>query len=124
MATGGVTFSYSVGQMSGRASGAIATEPSCADLADPAPLTVEEARRRIEADIVPVAEREEVALRDSLGRVLAEDVLSSIDVPAHVNSAFEPLRPIPARKRLPCSGWRSEEMPAARTRAGVEVASE
>jgi hypothetical protein len=61
MATGRVTFSYSVGQMSGRASGAIATESSCADLSDPAPLTVEQARRRIEADIVPVAEREEVA---------------------------------------------------------------
>jgi molybdopterin molybdotransferase len=68
---------------------AIHTEPSSADPFDPAPLTVEEARRRIEADIVPVAEREEVALRDSLGRVLAEDVLSSIDVPAHVNSAVD-----------------------------------
>ena len=37
----------------------------------------------------PVAETEEVGIFDALGRVLAEDVVSPIDVPAHDNSAMD-----------------------------------
>jgi molybdopterin molybdotransferase len=52
-------------------------------------LGLEEARARILADIVPVDGRESVALRDALGRVLAHDILSSVDVPSHRNSAMD-----------------------------------
>jgi molybdopterin molybdotransferase len=33
--------------------------------------------------------RERVAVRDALGRVLAEDVISPMDVPGHDNSAMD-----------------------------------
>jgi molybdopterin molybdotransferase len=52
-------------------------------------LTVEEARRRIMADVEPVAGAEKIALRSALGRILAEDIHSPIDVPAHTNSAVD-----------------------------------
>ncbi|MGV2482078.1 UNVERIFIED_CONTAM: molybdopterin molybdenumtransferase MoeA, partial [Salmonella enterica subsp. enterica serovar Weltevreden] len=42
------------------------------------------------ARFVPrVATVERVALRSALGRVLAEDIVSPIDVPAHDNSAMD-----------------------------------
>ena len=52
-------------------------------------LRLDEARARIVADITPVAERETVDLRDALGRVLAADVHSDVDVPSHRNSAMD-----------------------------------
>jgi molybdopterin molybdotransferase len=52
-------------------------------------LTVEEALQRIEAAVQPVSGIEKVALRSALGRVLAEDILSPIDVPSHTNSAVD-----------------------------------
>ena len=52
-------------------------------------LTVEEARQRIMAAVEPVAGVEKIALRSALGRILAEDILSPIDVPSHTNSAVD-----------------------------------
>ena len=52
-------------------------------------LTVEEALRRIEDDVQPVNGVEQLSLRSALGRVLAEDILSPIDVPSHTNSAVD-----------------------------------
>lgn len=52
-------------------------------------LSVEEARARITAAITPVGGCEKLALRSALGRILAEDVRSPIDVPAHTNSAMD-----------------------------------
>jgi len=52
-------------------------------------LTVEEALRRIEAAVQPVSGIEKLALRSALGRILAEDIPSPIDVPAHTNSAVD-----------------------------------
>ena len=48
-----------------------------------------QARAAIHAAIGPVQERETVALAQALGRVLAADVVSPIDVPAHDNSAMD-----------------------------------
>jgi molybdopterin molybdotransferase len=67
----------------------IRTQPSCADPFDADALSVEEAARRIAADVMPISGREEVAVREALGRIVAEDILSPIDVPAHVNSAVD-----------------------------------
>lgn len=62
---------------------------SCLDGYDPDALQVDKAREAIRACLTPVAETERVALRDALGRVLAQDVVPSIDVPAHDNSAMD-----------------------------------
>jgi molybdopterin molybdotransferase len=52
-------------------------------------LTVEQARQRIMAAVEPVAGIEKIALRSALGRILAEDIHSPIDVPSHTNSAVD-----------------------------------
>ncbi|MFM2403482.1 MAG: hypothetical protein RL223_1362 [Pseudomonadota bacterium] len=56
---------------------------------DPDALAVAQARAFI-AELVPrVRTIERVALRQALGRVLAHDIVSPIDVPAHDNSAMD-----------------------------------
>lgn len=55
----------------------------------PNPLPVDAARARIQRAIAPVATVERVALRAALDRVLAEDIVSPIDVPAHDNAAMD-----------------------------------
>jgi molybdopterin molybdotransferase len=52
-------------------------------------ISVDEARASIAAALRPLTERERVQLVASLGRVLAADVISPIDVPAHDNSAMD-----------------------------------
>ena len=67
----------------------IAEVVSCLDGYDPNALHVDKAREAIRACLAPVAGLERVATRAALGRVLAEDVVPSIDVPAHDNSAMD-----------------------------------
>jgi molybdopterin molybdotransferase len=62
---------------------------SCLDGYDPNALRVDKAREAIRACLVPVADDERVATRAALGRVLAEDVVPTLDVPAHDNSAMD-----------------------------------
>ncbi|OGA58090.1 MAG: molybdopterin molybdenumtransferase MoeA [Betaproteobacteria bacterium RIFCSPLOWO2_12_FULL_65_14] len=62
---------------------------SCLDGYDPNALRVDKAVQAIRACLAPVKEVEKVAVRESLGRVLAEDIVPSIDVPAHDNSAMD-----------------------------------
>ncbi len=62
---------------------------SCLDGYDPDALPVETARAAIRSVIVPVSANERVAARASLGRVLGEDIVSTVDVPAHDNSAMD-----------------------------------
>jgi molybdopterin molybdotransferase len=71
------------------ASGPLKLQPSCADEHDPVKLTVPEARQRILDAIDPLVLSERVALRQALDRVLAEEVVSSRDVPAHTNAAMD-----------------------------------
>lgn len=52
-------------------------------------LRVDEAKQAILRRLMPIVETEQVALCDALGRVLAEDVVSPIDVPQHDNSAMD-----------------------------------
>jgi len=52
-------------------------------------LSVAEARAAIAAALRPVTATERVPLAQALGRVLATDVVSPIDVPAHDNSAMD-----------------------------------
>lgn len=64
-------------------------DPSCMDEYDPNSLPVDEALRRIDSGIRPITGTERVAIRDSLGRILAEPVQSPINVPLHTNSAMD-----------------------------------
>jgi molybdopterin molybdotransferase len=62
---------------------------SCADDYDPNSLSVDKARRYIRDFLSPVQTKESLPLRSSLGRVLAEDILSPHNVPNHNNSAMD-----------------------------------
>ena len=62
---------------------------SCIDGYDPDALPVDKAREAIRACLTPVAEMERVPVRAALGRVLAEEIVPAIDVPAHDNSAMD-----------------------------------
>jgi len=56
---------------------------------DPNALPVDDAKRVIANYVAPVAGVEQLAVRSSLGRVLATDVMATINVPAHDNSAMD-----------------------------------
>lgn len=52
-------------------------------------LSVEQARERIMAQVTPITTQERLHLRAALGRVLAEDIISTINVPPYANSAMD-----------------------------------
>jgi molybdopterin molybdotransferase len=62
---------------------------SCLSGYDPDALPVRDAQRIIGDFIAPVAESETVPLLKALDRVLAQDIVSPISVPAHDNSAMD-----------------------------------
>ena len=62
---------------------------SCADDYDPNSMPVEKAREVIARFLSPVTAIERVHVRAALARVLAEDVVSPLDVPARDNSAMD-----------------------------------
>lgn len=62
--------------------------PDCYE-GDPELLPVAEALRRIDAQARSVCGDERVALRDALGRLVAEPVISPMNVPSHTNSAMD-----------------------------------
>ncbi|MDZ4254464.1 MAG: molybdopterin molybdotransferase MoeA, partial [Sulfuritalea sp.] len=62
---------------------------SCADDYDPNSLPVDRARELILGLLAPVTGHERVFVRQALDRVLSDDVISPIDVPAHDNSAMD-----------------------------------
>lgn len=64
-------------------------EASCADDYDPNSMAVDHARALIRQFLVPVQATERVHVRAALGRVLAQDVTSPLDVPGHDNSAMD-----------------------------------
>jgi len=67
----------------------IAQVVSCLDGYDPDALPVDKAREAIRACLTPVTDAEAVPIRQSLGRVLAQDIIPGIDVPGHDNSAMD-----------------------------------
>jgi molybdopterin molybdotransferase len=62
---------------------------SCTSGYDPDALPVAKANEVIRGFVRPIADTQTVPVRDALGRVLAEDIVSPIDVPAHDNSAMD-----------------------------------
>ena len=67
----------------------IKTKVSCADDYDPQSLSVAAALSTINAATEIVDGYEQLTLKDALDRVLAEDLISSINVPGHDNSAMD-----------------------------------
>ena len=67
----------------------IAQTVSCLDGYDPDALRVDKACEAIRSCLRPVTETEILKIRDALGRVLAQDIVPSINVPAHDNSAMD-----------------------------------
>lgn len=64
-------------------------QASCADDYDPNSMPVDKARAFIHQFLEPVSATLRVPIRSALGRVLAEDVTSPVDVPSHRNSAMD-----------------------------------
>ena len=56
---------------------------------DPNSMPVEKAREHIRAFLSPITTVERLSIRATLGRVLAEDVISPVNVPQHDNSAMD-----------------------------------
>jgi len=67
----------------------IAQTVSCLDGYDPDALRADKAREAILACLTPIQETERIEIRSALGRVLAQDIVPSINVPAHDNSAMD-----------------------------------
>ncbi len=65
------------------------SNPSCMEDYDPNSMPVVKARQFIKQFLEPVAETELVDLHESLGRVIAQDVLSPANVPNYDNSAMD-----------------------------------
>jgi len=82
----------------------ITTDPSCMDDFDPNSLAVDTAMSRILSALQPVTESDSVPIREALGRILANDVHSSINVPGGTNSAMDGYAVSAAD--LPASGTR------------------
>jgi molybdopterin molybdotransferase len=62
---------------------------SCLDGYDPNALRVDKAREAILSCLSPVRETQTVKVREALGRVLAQEIVPSINVPSHDNTAMD-----------------------------------
>ena len=67
----------------------IKTNISCADDYDPQSLSVASALHTINANTKTVIATEQLPLKNALDRILAEDLISSINVPGYDNSAMD-----------------------------------
>jgi molybdopterin molybdotransferase len=67
----------------------LAQTVSCIDGYDPDALPVDKARAAILACLAPIRETESVPVREALARILAQDIVPAINVPAHDNSAMD-----------------------------------
>ena len=67
----------------------LAQTVSCLDGYDPDALRVDKAREAIRSCLSPITQSETVSVKDALARVLAQDIVPQIDVPAHDNSAMD-----------------------------------
>ena len=64
-------------------------QPSCEDDLQSNLISVKSALEKILGMITPISKTESVPLRDALGRVLADNLQSPIDVPNHTNAAMD-----------------------------------
>ena len=86
----------------------IEKQPSCDDVVEPELLPVSEARERLFKALDRPGRTEKIALDAALGRVLAENVVSPMDVPAQTNSAMDGYAI--ARDSIPSEGEKRLEL--------------
>ncbi|MDI1309833.1 MAG: molybdopterin molybdotransferase MoeA [Methylotenera sp.] len=67
----------------------IISNPSCMDDYDPNSMPVAKARQFIKQFLTPITTTEVLPIRESLGRVIAADILSPANVPNYDNSAMD-----------------------------------
>lgn len=67
----------------------IEKQPSCDDVVEPELLPVDEARRRLFAALAATHKTQTINIADAYQAVLAEDVISPVDVPSQTNSAMD-----------------------------------
>ncbi len=67
----------------------MSNNPGCMDDYDPNSMPVVKARQFIKQFLSPVVQTEVLPIRESLGRVLAADILSPANVPNYDNSAMD-----------------------------------
>ncbi|HMA16375.1 MAG: gephyrin-like molybdotransferase Glp [Bacteroidota bacterium] len=93
-------------------------------------MRVDEARKLLSEILAPVTEREAVALHQALGRILAEDVVSPVDIPPAPNSAVDGYAVFHADldpeqdTRLPVIGRITagqQDLPVARPGAAIRI---
>jgi molybdopterin molybdotransferase len=84
-------------------------QPGCEDELNTGLLTVAEAQILILDGVSAITAAETLSIRDALGRVLAENIVSPIDVPSHTNSAMDGYALRAAD--LPVDGVRSYPVP-------------
>lgn len=93
---------------------------SCVNGYDPDALPISQAREFIDRLVPRLNAVEWLPLRSALGRVLAHDIVSTLNVPAHDNSAMDGYAfagaELPAGPTRPC-GWSAAGWPATTTRA-------
>jgi len=65
------------------------TTASCADPWDVDSITVDQALSQIANKITALQDCEELPIRNCLGRISSESVISPINVPGHANSAMD-----------------------------------
>jgi molybdopterin molybdotransferase len=65
------------------------SQASCADDYDPNSMPADKARAFIHTFLTPISGVAKRPIRSALGRVLAEDIISPVNVPAHRNSAMD-----------------------------------
>jgi len=64
-------------------------DPSCMDDFDPSSMDADQALQLILNQVESLSGTEVLPIRETLGRILAEDIFSKIDVPGHTNSAMD-----------------------------------
>lgn len=64
-------------------------QASCADDFDSESISVERARQKILTKVGAITTTEKTRLHQSLNRVLAQDIISTLNVPGHTNSAMD-----------------------------------
>ncbi len=67
----------------------IISQPSCTDIFEPGTLSAEAAKQQILAQIKAITGNEKVHLSCALHRILAEPIVSPLDVPAFANAAVD-----------------------------------
>jgi molybdopterin molybdotransferase len=64
-------------------------EQSCEDDSDPSSLLIDSALSKILSEISQVTETQAIDITETLGRVLAQDIIADINVPSAANSAMD-----------------------------------